>query len=148
MRKTSLIALMLLLSCSSAATAAGTTYTGEVVVRSVAANRIAVLLDTDKDSVIDNGFLLTTDVSMGKVAVHLASASLFSTEGYVRITADNKVYDLQVAGYPDPPAAPSEAKVTTMIGSSLVHSKGKSTCSIDRAREDAGACYAYGYGRD
>jgi hypothetical protein len=145
MRKISLLALLLSLSCSSATQAAGTTYTGEVVVRSLAPTRIAVFLDTDKDHLVDNGFLLTTDIPMGKIAVHLDEANLFFTDGYIRIISDNTIYDLQVAGYPDPPAPPKESQVTTLIGSALMHSKGVSGCSIQRAHEqDAGACYKYG----
>ncbi len=146
MRKFILLALSFsLFSCTSAVEAAGTTYTGEVVVRSLAPTRVAVFLDTDNDHLVDNGFLLTTDIPMGKIAVHLDDAKLFFTDGYVRITSDKKVYDLQVAGYPDPPAPPKESQVTTLIGSALMHSKGDSGCSIQRAHEqDAGACYSYG----
>ena len=147
MRKLSLLLLSftLLSSCTSAVEAAGTTYTGEVVVRSLAPTRVAVFLDTDNDHQVDNGFLLTTDIPMGKIAVHLDAAKLYFTDGYVRITSDSKVYDLQVAGYPDPPAPPKESQVTTLIGSALMHSKGASGCSIQRAHEqDAGACYSYG----
>jgi hypothetical protein len=146
MRKLILIALSFsLLSCTSAVEAAGTTYTGEVVVRSLDATRVAVFLDTNKDRLVDNGFLLTTDIPMGQVKVHLADAKLFFTDGYIRITSDKKVYDLQVAGYSDPPAPAADAEVTTLIGSALMHSKGDSGCSIERAHEqDAGACYAYG----
>jgi len=146
MRKLTLLALSFsLLSCTSAVEAAGTTYTGEVVVRSLAPTRVAVFLDTDKDHQVDNGFLLTTDIPMGKIAVHFSDAKLFFTDGYIRITSDKKVYDLQVAGYSDPPAPAADSEVTTLIGSALMHSKGDSGCSIQRAHEqDAGACYAYG----
>lgn len=145
MRKTILLGLFLLLSCTSTTEAAGTTYTGDVVVRSLAPTRVAVFLDTNEDDLVDNGFLLTTEIPMDKLAVHLADAKLFFTDGYLRVTSDRKVYDLQVAGYPDPPAPPKESEVTTLIGSALVHSKGDSGCSIQRAHEqDAGACYAYG----
>jgi hypothetical protein len=146
MRKLSLLALSLsLLSCTSAVEAAGTTFTGEAVVRSLSPTRVAVFLDTNADHLVDHGFLLTTDIPMGKIAVHLADAKLFFTDGYIRITSDKTVYDLQVAGYPDPPAPPKESELTTLIGSALMHSKGDSGCSIQRAHEqDAGACYAYG----
>lgn len=146
MRKLIVLALSFsLLSCTSAVEAAGTTYTGEVVVRSLDATRVAVFLDTDNDQQVDNGFLLTTDIPMGNVKVHLADAKLFFTDGYIRITSEKKVYDLQVAGYSDPPAPAADAEVTTLIGSALMHSKGASGCSIQRAHEqDAGACYAYG----
>ena len=144
MRKTCFLAL-LLFSVSSVAEATTTTYSGEAVVRSIAPTRVAVFFDTNGDHVIDNGFLLTTDVPMPGVAVHLPSAKLVFTDGYVRVTSENVVYDLQVAGYPDPPAAPKDSEVVTMIGSALVHSSGDSGCDIRRAHEqDAGACYKYG----
>ena len=146
MRKVCCLALLFLISCStSPAEAAGTTYTGEVVVRSLAPTRVAVFLDTDADQLVDNGFLLTTDIPMGNIAVHLPAARLIFTDGYVRIASEKKIYDLQVAGYPDPPAPPKESEVTTLIGSALMHSKGDAGCSIERAQQkDPGACYSYG----
>ena len=145
MRKIFCLALLLLMSCTSTAEAAGTTYTGEVVLRSLAPTRVAVFLDTDADHLVDNGFLLTTDIPMGNIAVHLDNARLIFTDGYVRISSDQKIYDLQVAGYPDPPTPSKESEVTTLIGSALVHSTGDAGCSMERAHEkDAGACYAYG----
>ncbi|HEU4887626.1 MAG TPA: hypothetical protein VFV49_07065 [Thermoanaerobaculia bacterium] len=144
MRKTCFLALLLAV-LSPVAGATTTTYSGEAVVRSIAPTRVAVFLDTNGDHLIDNGFLLTTDIPMPGVAVHLVTAKLVFTDGYVRVTSENLVYDLQVAGYPDPPAAPKDSEVVTMIGSALVHSSGDSGCDIQRAHEqDADACYAYG----
>ena len=146
MRKTC-FALLLLVVCSPLARAAnGTTYTGEAVVRTIDDNRIAVFLDTDGDRIIDNGFLLTSDIPVhSRIAQHFDSAKLTFTDGYVRVSTDKKVYDLQVAGYPDPPAAPKGSDVVTLIGSALTHSRGDSGCDVSRAHEkDAGACYKYG----
>ena len=145
MRKVCSLALLFFVSCTSTADASGTTYTGEVVLRSLAPTRVAVFLDTDADHLVDNGFLLTTDIPMGNIAVHLPAARLIFTDGYVRIASEQKIFDLQVAGYPDPPAPPKESEVTTLIGSALMHSKGDAGCSIERAQQkDPGACYAYG----
>jgi hypothetical protein len=103
MRKTCFLALLLAVF-SPVAIATGTTYSGEAVVRSIAPTRVAVFLDTDGDHMVDNGFLLTTDIPMHEgIAVHLATANLIFTDGYVRVTSDKQIYDLQVAGYPDPP---------------------------------------------
>ena len=144
MRKTCFLALLFAV-LSPVAGATTTTYTGEAVVRSIAPTRVAVFLDTNGDHLVDNGFLLTTDIPMPGVAVHLPTAKLVFTDGYVRVTSEKVVYDLQVAGYPDPPAAPKDSEVVTMIGSALVHSSGDSGCDIQRAHEkDAGECYAYG----
>ena len=144
MRKTCLLALLAALT--SVASATTTTYSGEAVVRSLAPTRVAVFLDTDGDHMVDNGFLLTTDIPMHDgLSVHLPAAKLVFTEGYVRVSSENLVYDLQVAGYPDPPAAPKDSEVVTLIGSALMHSSGDSGCDIQRAHEkDAGSCYAYG----
>lgn len=144
MRKTCLLALLVALT--SVASATTTTYSGEAVVRSLAPTRVAVFLDTDGDHMVDNGFLLTTDIPMHDgLSVHLPDAKLVFTDGYVRVSSDNMVYDLQVAGYPDPPAAPKDSEVVTLIGSALMHSSGDSGCDIQRAHEkDAGSCYAYG----
>ncbi len=147
MRTVCCLALLLLVSCTSVAGAAGTTYTGEVVVRTITPTRVGVFIDTNTDQRVDKGFLLTTDIPMGNVAVHLENATVVFTDGYVRISADRRVYDLQVAGYPDPPAAPKDAALTTLIGNSLVHSKGDTDCTIERANgSDAAACYSYGKG--
>src|SRR5688500_2878154 len=91
MRKVCSLALLFLVSCTSTADAAGTTYTGEVVLRSLAPTRVAVFLDTDADHLVDNGFLLTTDIPMGNIAVHLPVARLIFTDGYVRIASEQKI---------------------------------------------------------
>jgi len=145
MRKTCFFALLVLFS--SVASATTTTYTGEAVVRSITPTRVAVFLDTDGDHMVDNGFLLTTDIPMHDgLAVRLKTAQLVFTEGYLRVSGgDNVVYDLQVAGYPDPPAAPKDSEVVTLIGSALMHTSRVSDCDMERAHEkDAGTCYAYG----
>lgn len=144
MRKTWLLALLVVLS--SVASATTTTYSGEAVVRSIAPTRVAVFLDTNGDHMVDNGFLLTTDIPMHDgLSVHLPAAKLVFTDGYVRVSSENLVYDLQVAGYPEPPSAPKDSEVVTLIGSALMHSSGDSGCDIQRAHEkDAGSCYAYG----
>lgn len=145
MRNTCFLALLLAVVVP-VATGTTTTYSGEAVVRSIAPTRVAVFLDTNGDHMIDNGFLLTTDIPMHDgIAVHLPVAKLLFTDGYVRVSGADVVYDLQVAGYPDPPAAPKDSQIVTMIGSALMHSTGDSGCNIQRAHEkDAGACYAYG----
>jgi hypothetical protein len=147
MRKTCLLALLVVFS--SVASATTTTYSGEAVVRSIAPTRVAVFLDTDGDHMVDNGFLLTTDIPMHDgLAVRLQTARLVFTDGYLRVSGgdgDNVVYDLQGAGYPDPPAAPKDSEVVTLIGSALMHTSRVSDCDIERAHEkEAGACYAYG----
>ena len=121
------------------------TYSGDVVVKTIDSTRVAVFLDENGDHSIDNGFLLTTDIPMhNTISVRLDAAKLLFTDGYVRVTSKGTVYDLQVAGYPDPPAAPKGSEVVTLIGSALMHSKGESGCSIQRAFEkDASACYHY-----
>ena len=146
MRKTCCIALLAAVFSTALAFAKPTSSTGDAVVRSIDDNRIAVFLDTNGDNVVDQGFLLTTDVPVhSRYAVHLREARLSFTDGYVRVTSANKVYDLQVAGYPDPPKAPKDSEVVTLIGSALHHSKGDSGCDIQRAHEkDAGACFSYG----
>jgi hypothetical protein len=120
--------------------------TGEVVVRSIAPNRVAVFIDTNADKIVDNGFLLTTDIPMhASIAVRFADAKLQFTDGYVRVISENHIYDLQVAGYPDSPATPRDKQVITLIGSALQHSSGDSGCDVQRAHErDAGSCYSYG----
>jgi hypothetical protein len=135
-----------LFALATAASATETSYTGETVIRSIGPLRIAVFIDSNGDHMIDNGFLLTTDIPMhGSMAVHLPTAKLSVTEGYVRVATETKIYDLEVAGYPESPARPDGVEVVTMIGSALQHSRGESGCDIRRAHEgDAGNCYSYG----
>ncbi|HEX2061793.1 MAG TPA: hypothetical protein VHK90_13725 [Thermoanaerobaculia bacterium] len=146
MWKTCCAALLALAFVATVAFARPTSSEGDAVVRSIDDNRVAVFLDTNGDKLVDQGFLLTTDIPMHtKYAVHLRSARLSFTDGYVRVTSDKKVFDLQVAGYPDPPKPPKGSKVVTLIGSALHHSRGDSGCDIERAHEkDAGACFSYG----
>ena len=146
MRRILCCAALLITSFATSISAEESATSGEVVVRSIAPNRIAVFIDTNADRVVDNGFLLTTDIPMhGKIAVRFADAKLLFTDGYVRVVSENHVYDLQVAGYPDSPATPRDKQVVTLIGSALQHSEGDSGCDVQRAHErDAGACYSYG----
>lgn len=145
MRKTCSLAL-LFLALSLQAGPSIQKFTGEAVVRSINASRVAVFLDTNGDRTIDKGFLLMMDVPLHQgYTAHFSKARVEFTDGYVRVISDKKLVDLQVAGYPDPPAAPKGSAVVTLIGSALTHSSGDSGCDITRAHErDAGACFAYG----
>lgn len=145
MRKTCLLAL-LSLAFSLHARPSVKKFSGEAVVRSITSSRVAVFLDTNGDQSIDKGFLLMMDVPMHDgYTAHFRKARVEFTDGYVRVISDKNLVDLQVAGYPDPPAAPSDAAVVTLIGSALTHSSGDSGCDVTRAQErDAGACFAYG----
>ena len=145
MRKICCIALLLAVT-GTPATALERSFTGEVVIRSIAPRRVAVFVDTNEDKIVDQGFLLTTDIPMpGNIAVRFPAAQLSFTEGYVRVATDKKIYDLQVAGYPDTPATPRDREAVMMIGSALQHSRGDSECDLTRAHErDAGSCYSYG----
>jgi hypothetical protein len=124
-----------------------TRLSGEAVVRSIAPDRVAVFVDTTGDRLIDHGFLLSADIPTGSgLALRFAAAEVEHDDGYVRIAAgDGRIYDMVVAGYPDPPKTPADSRVVTLIGYSIVQSSGDSGCTIDRAHEqDAGTCYAYG----
>jgi hypothetical protein len=141
----SILVLGLLLAVSLPTAAAPTEYSADVVLRTIGANRVAVFLDTNGDETIDEGFLLSSDLPFGKLAVRLSEAQVVFTGGYVRVTAAGKVYDLQVAGHPEPPKAPSEADSVLLMGYALEHSTGDSGCNLEHAYErDAGACFAYG----
>jgi hypothetical protein len=117
-------------------------FTGEAVVRSIGDNRVAVLLDTNADQNIDQGFLLSSDLPVSSTSSRCPAASVEFTDGYVRVKYDSKVVDLYVAGYPEPPVV--ESSTTKFIGYALVHSSGDSGCSLERAMKDAGPCYNYG----
>lgn len=137
-------ALLVTLAATSAA-ALERSYTGAAVIRTISPTRVAVFLDSNGDETVDNGFLLTTDIPMNAMAIRFGSATVSFTDGYVRLASGSRVYDLQVAGYPDSPATPKEKDVMTLIGSALQHSKGDSGCNIERAHGgDAGGCYSYG----
>ena len=120
------------------------TLSGEAIVRSIGDNRVAVLLDTNDDKSIDQGFLLSSDLPVSSTTASCPAASIEFTPSYVRVTYDMKVIDLYVAGYPEPPEAPEQHETTKFIGYALMHSTGNSGCSLERALADAGACYNYG----
>jgi hypothetical protein len=140
MRKLLVPSLLLLLSCS--ALAKQRALSGEAVVRNIGNNRVAVLLDTNADQTVDQGFLLSSDIPVSSTSTRCPAASVEFTDGYVRVTYDRKVFDLYVAGYPEPPSV--ELSTTKFIGYALMHSSGDSGCDLERAMKDAGVCYGYG----
>jgi hypothetical protein len=141
MRKILVPALLLLLTPQAFASKAQV-VNGVAVVRNIGANRVAVLLDTNDDQSIDQGFLLSSDLPISSTSATCPAASVEFTDGYVRVTYDKKVYDLYVAGYPEPPAA--QHATTKFIGYALMHSTGTSGCNLEGALLDAGACFQYG----
>ena len=120
------------------------TLSGDAIVRTIGDSSIAVLLDTNGDKAIDQGFLLSSDIPVSSTSARCPTASVEFTTGYVRLTYDSKVFDLYVAGYPEPPALKDPKSTTRFIGYALQHSSGGSGCSVERAMSDAGACYGYG----
>lgn len=142
MQKLLVPSMLLLLACSAFATNKPRALSGDVVVRSIGDNRVAVLLDTNADQAIDQGFLLSSDLPVSSTSSRFAAASIEFTDGYVRVKNDKKVFDLYVAGYPEPPIV--ELSTTKFIGYALVHSSGDSGCDLERAMKDAGVCYGYG----
>ncbi len=142
MRK-SLLPLLALLLVPASAHGKAQMLSGEAVVRSIGGNRVAVLLDTNDDKAIDQGFLLESDLPVPATGERCPDASVEYTESYVRVTYAQHVIDLWVAGYPEPPAAPEQTDSTKFIGSSLLHSSGDSGCTLERALRDAGVCFDY-----
>jgi hypothetical protein len=120
------------------------TLSGDAILRTIGDDRVAVLLDTDDDSRIDQGFLLSSDLPVSSTSARCPRAHVEFTDGYVRIKHDSKVYDLYVAGYPEPPALKDAKDMTKFIGYALQHSTGGSGCTVERAMSDAGACFQYG----
>ena len=117
---------------------------GEAIVWTIGDSRIAVLVDTNGDSAIDQGFLLSSDLPVSSTTARCPTANVEFTTSYVRLTYDSKVFDLYVAGYPEPPALKDPKDTTRFIGYALQHSSGGSGCSVERAATDAGACFNYG----
>ena len=120
------------------------TLNGEAIVRTIGENRIAVLMDTNDDKAIDQGFLLSSDLPVSSTSARCPGASVEFTDGYVRLMHDSKVFDLYVVGYPEPPALKDPKDMTKFIGYALQHSSGGSGCTVERALSDAGACFEYG----
>lgn len=141
MRKS--LSLLAVLLAPTFAFAKAQTLSGEAVVRSIGGNRVAVLVDTNEDKAVDQGFLLESDLPVQATGEHCPDASVEYTESYVRVTYAQHVIDLWVAGYPEPPAAPEQTDSTKFIGSSLLHSSGDSGCTLERALRDAGVCFGY-----
>lgn len=132
-----------LLFASTTAFAKPQTLNGDAVVRSIGGNRVAVLLDTNSDQAIDQGFLLESDLPVPTTGEKCLEASVEYTDSYVRVTYNQHVIDLWVAGYPEPPVAPEQTDSTKFIGSSLLHSSGDGGCTLERAMSDAGLCFNY-----
>lgn len=120
------------------------TLSGDAILRTIGPDRIAVLIDTDADKAVDQGFLLSSDLPVSSTSASCPSANVEFTDGYVRLMYDKKVFDLYVAGYPEPPALKEERPTTKFIGYALQHSSGTSGCNMERAMSDAGACFGYG----
>lgn len=120
------------------------TMTGQSVIRSIGGNRVAVFLDTDADDAVNEGFLLSSDLPVPSTTARAANARVVFTDGYLRLTYDGKVFDLYVAGYPEPPEVPEPVDLTKYVGYALQHSSGNSGCTLDRAVSDPGACFGYG----
>lgn len=144
MRKPLLTALFLLLLATSASAKKAQILSGDAIVRNIGSNRVAVLLDTNEDKAIDQGFLLSSDLPISSTSTHCHAASIEFTDSYVRVTYDKKIIDLWVAGYPEPPAASEPHETTKFIGYALLHSSGNSGCTLEHAASDAGPCYNYG----
>ena len=141
MRKILVSSLSLLLALSAFASKPHA-LSGDAIVRSIGNNRVAVLLDTNADQAIDQGFLLSSDLPVSMTGALCKSAQVEFTDGYVRVKFQSKVWDLHVAGYPEPPAL--QMDTTKFIGYALQHSSGDSGCNVERAMKDAGVCYGYG----
>src|SRR5689334_12304547 len=144
MRKSLIPVLLILMAATTASAKKAQSLSGNAIVRSIGPNRVAVLLDTNEDKAIDQGFLLSSDLPVSTTNTHCPAASVEFTESYVRVTFDKKVIDLYVAGYPEPPAAPDQHETTKFIGYALMHSSGNSGCTLERAASDAAPCYNYG----
>jgi hypothetical protein len=144
MRKSVLSVLVLLVVALPLAATKSQTISGEAVVRTIGQNRIAVLVDTDDDKSIDQGFLLSSDLPVSSTSARCPSANVEFTDSYVRLTYESKVFDLYVAGYPEPPAVTGTKDMTKFVGYALQHSSGSSGCSLERAMTEPGACFEYG----
>lgn len=121
-------------------------FTGEAVLRNIGASRVAVFLDVDGDARIDQGFLLSSDLPIASnLSVECPEARVDFTDGWARLSSGKKIFDLYVAGYPEPPATPEGFDATRFTGYALVHSSGNAGCTLQRALEDdPGVCYRYG----
>lgn len=146
MRITVLTALALTLTLSVPAESAPLGFKGDAVIRGIGSNRVAILLDSNLDRSIDHGFLLSSDLPIAAdLAVLCPEAQIDFTDGWARMVSGGKVYDLYVAGYPEPPASPPETESHQYTGYALVHSTGDSGCDIQKALEgDASKCFRYG----
>ena len=144
MRKAVLPLFFVVVACATVSANNSRTVNGEAIVRSIGENRVAVLVDTNDDKAIDQGFLLSSDLPISATSTHCPAAHVEYTESYVRVTYAKKVIDLYVAGYPEPPATPEQHETTKFIGYALTHSTGNSGCTLERAMADGAACYKYG----
>lgn len=135
MRSTALVVALLLLSLPAFA---AEEKSGDALVRSAGKTAVAILVDTNGDKSIDQGFLLDSELPLNVAqAIHADKARVMFDDGYVRlITGDNTIYELYVAGYPEPPAAPEKAKVVRFTGYGITHRTGETRYELAKAEKD------------
>lgn len=118
--------------------AAPVTHTsGETLVRSIGPKQVAILVDTNGDKSIDQGFLLESELDLAAPRlVHFKKGELEFSDGFVRASEGGRMYELFVAGYPEPPAVPGEMHVVRYTGFGITHRQGETKYDIDKARTD------------
>lgn len=110
---------------------------GETVIRSMGPKRVAILVDTNGDKSIDQGFLLESELDLAAPSlVHFKNATLEFADGFARASEDQRMYELFVAGYPEPPAVEGETHVVRYTGFGITHRQGETKYNIDKARTD------------
>ena len=111
--------------------------TGDALVRNAGKTAIAILVDTNGDKSIDQGFLLDSELPLTvSQAIHADKARVMFDDGYVRLFTDGTIYELYVAGYPEPPAMPKDAKVVRYTGYGITHRTGETRYNIAKAEHD------------
>ena len=135
MRSTVLVLLVVLLL--SVPALAFEEKSGDALVRNAGKTAVAILIDTNGDKSIDQGFLLDSELPLTVAqAIHADKARVMFDDGYVRLFTADTIYELYVAGYPEPPAAPEKAKIVRYTGYGITHRTGETRYELAKAEKD------------
>lgn len=139
MRTLSCALFLTLIGCSTAfglATHAESAH-GDVVIRAAGSRHILVLVDSDRDRLIDQWFILeSADDLDPTLSIALTDANLVHSPGVLRVSGPRQqvIHDFVVSDYEEPRPAPPAFTVSRHAGIGLSHVVSKTPYRISAAK--------------
>ena len=100
-------------------------WSGEAVLKQVGPDRIAVVIDTNRDRKIDMGFTIRSDRPVSSIApIHFSSVHVEEKQGEVRFVGDNRVIEFGMI-------TNSASRVQRFVGYELVRNNGETGVALD-----------------